>query len=704
MWGSVISWPVLNKSGKIGVMPDNRVPWWADSPSSDGSMDQGFPPPETASRPPSEPRVPGSLRSEPYDWFRRDEMGEEVPSGRDDLGLTRADSQPSSAPTIDPWGSVEPEPTSSSPWGSTEPTRSSFDPWGSVESEPTPSPIGPRGSTEPAPRSIDPWGSVEPTPSPIDSRGSVEPEPTPRSIDSWGSVEPEPTPVAKPHDPWSSVSADDPWAQLRTDDLAIDSSVSSWDPVPAAANSSRATVPAAVNSSRATVTPNDSMVIDDGYDDATDDDDDYDYDEDDSIPPRAFVEGEEAKVASSRSKARRGRGPKKGFRIALISVLSVVLIAGGALTYVWLDLGGRFNNETVKDIMGTSRPPSAGSTTNVKYPGDPYAGRAVNILVLGTDSRDGANAGVAGNNVGGARSDTTLIVHVSADRTRIDVISIPRDTWITIPNCLDMDGDVIPEAGWAHMGFNAAFAYGVYSGGSLATGAACAMRAVEQMSNLRMDAYVIVDFSGFVEVVDAVGGVDIQLLCPINAPKAHGLKLPKGVVHINGQTAVNLARARTGQGLGDGSDLHRIHRQQALFSAIISKVYDMNYVKDFPKLYKLVAAVIASVTTDIGENLAQIAGFAYSLKDLSTSKLTFEMIPVMSAGNGVNVQIAQWAAEPYWAALRADKPMPGAEVDTPAEPSNTPTPGVTPQVTPGQPSETPKSSGPVVIQRESDCW
>jgi len=119
----------------------------------------------------------------------------------------------------------------------------------------------------------------------------------------------------------------------------------------------------------------------------------------------------------------------------------------------------------------------------------------MNILVMGTDSRAGANGDLTGDDPGGSRSDTTFIAHVSADRDRITFVSIPRDIFITIPDCLDGDGNVIPEAGWMNMGFNAAYAYGVYSGGSLATGAACAIKAVEEMSNVRIDAYMVIDFS-----------------------------------------------------------------------------------------------------------------------------------------------------------------------------------------------------------------
>lgn len=413
------------------------------------------------------------------------------------------------------------------------------------------------------------------------------------------------------------------------------------------------------------------------------------------------------------------RGLKKrhrGRRIVLFSLLAVVLVLGGGVGYMWWDLNGRFNHGDVAPLLGGSRPPVATQTATIAYPGDPFAGRAVNILVMGTDSRDGANAGISQDDPGGARSDTTFIAHVSADRTRVDVVSIPRDTWITIPDCVDKDGDVIDEAGWSHMGFNAAFAYGA-NAGDVSTGAACAIRAVEAMSKVRIDAYVVIDFMGFVNVVDSVGGLDVTVLCRIKAPEANGLDLPKGLNHLDGMTAVNLARARTGEGLGDGSDLQRITRQHMLFDALIAKVVKMNYVTDFPKLYGLVGSVIDAVTTDLGKNLTDIAGFGYSLKNFDPSAMNFATIPVGGAGNGVNVVLLPSKAEPYWTALRTDKPLPAtdnSETETPSPspspddpsslPGPPPDPGVTGPVDPGGPA-TGVATPPAApyVQQPSDC-
>ncbi|MDR0488877.1 MAG: LCP family protein [Propionibacteriaceae bacterium] len=410
------------------------------------------------------------------------------------------------------------------------------------------------------------------------------------------------------------------------------------------------------------------------------------------------VYGDEARVTSGRQ---RKKGRRRGLKIVLISVLAVVLLSGGALTYAYIDLNSKLNQEDVGRVLGRNQPKAPVATSAVKYPGDPHAGRAVNILVLGTDSRSGDYSD-------GARSDTAMVVHVSADRTRVDVVSIPRDTLITIPaNCPKEGGGTIAAAGWSNQGFNAAFAWGIYHGKSLATGIACSTLATEALSGLTIDKYVVVNFLGFVDVVDAIGGIDVELLCPIKAPNI-GLDLSAGVHHIEGWTSVSLARARKGKGLGDQSDLHRIYRQQKIFDAVIDKVYAMNYFRDFSKLYNLAGAGISSVSTDLGDNLAEIAGFAYSLKNLNMNSLHFVMLPVGSAGNGTNVAVIQSQAKPIWDALRDDVPMPGTEVPVVAEdPGANPAPedpGAGQAQAPVVDDE-PKSTtnGPIVIQRPEDC-
>ena len=373
--------------------------------------------------------------------------------------------------------------------------------------------------------------------------------------------------------------------------------------------------------------------------------------------------------------------PRKSHRVrngVLIGILVLVLGLGTTVGLAYAQLNGRLGHVNTTPMLGDDRPTNSASESNVRSPGDPFAGQAVNILVLGSDSRAGANSEQADDGVDGERSDTTFIAHVSADRTRIDVVSIPRDTLITIPDCTYPDGSRVPESGDRNQKFNSAFAYGSMGAkATVASGVACTIKAVEAMSNVRIDGFVLVDFAGFTNIVNTIGGVDIFLPCAIVAPKADNLNLPEGVNHLDGTTATSYARARTGQGLGDGSDLMRIQRQQALFEAIATKVLGMNYMTDIKTLYNFVGSVADSVTTDLG-SITRIAGFAYSLRDMSGKSLTFTTIPVGGAPDGINVLLQPSRDQPYWDALIFDTPLKEALPQ-----SSTPTPTPTPTSTSG---------------------
>jgi LCP family protein required for cell wall assembly len=348
---------------------------------------------------------------------------------------------------------------------------------------------------------------------------------------------------------------------------------------------------------------------------------------------------------------------RRGVKITIIAVCAIlVLTIAGIVALVW-SLNERLNDLDIGDLLGGDRPASASASSTVRNPGDPFSGRAVNIVVMGTDSRQGAAGAYSGDGdeVEGMRADTTFIAHISADRTRVDALSIPRDTFITIPECVLPDGELVPEAGWTEQGFNAAFASGAFTG-DVGAGAACAIRAIEEMTDVRMDGFVVVDFAGFAQIVDAIGGVDICLSEAIDSPDADNLVLPAGFNHLTGALATQYARARTGDGTGDGSDLGRIDRQQVLFTAIARKALSLNIVSDFPKLYDFIGSVMDAVTTDIG-GIADLAGFAYSLRNLDMAEINFYTVPITDAWDGAHVELETEEAAPFFEALSTDVPM-----------------------------------------------
>ncbi|MGW3351130.1 LCP family protein [Nonomuraea rubra] len=204
-----------------------------------------------------------------------------------------------------------------------------------------------------------------------------------------------------------------------------------------------------------------------------------------------------------------------------------------------------------------------------------------NVLVIGSDTREGAGNEKYGpesarRNVG-QRSDTIMIVHVPADRGRATAVSISRDSMVRIPRCGQEPArvDLI----------NSAYAKG---------GAACLRTTLESLTGLRLHHTVDVDFTGFKNMVDAIGGVTVKLPQPVDDPAAK-LKLPAGESVLNGEQALGYARLRR---YGDGSDISRIKRQQTLVLAMLKKV-QRQVVADPGMLKDLLGEVRRGVRTDL---------------------------------------------------------------------------------------------------------
>ncbi|MEV0200647.1 LCP family protein [Nonomuraea sp. NPDC050691] len=214
---------------------------------------------------------------------------------------------------------------------------------------------------------------------------------------------------------------------------------------------------------------------------------------------------------------------------------------------------------------------------------------ALNVLVVGTDSRAGSERFRASR---GARTDTILLVHLPADRKEITAVSIPRDSMVQIPRCGSVPArmDMI----------NSAFDKG---------GLTCTVKTIETLTDVRIDHMMEVDFNAFKEVVDALGGVQIKVKQPVNDAKSQ-LRLPVGMRTLNGEQALGYMRLRS---LGDGSDIQRIKRQQALLRAMLAKA--KKTLTDPGRLRSFLAAATKSIKTDKGFDLETMADLAVSMSD-----------------------------------------------------------------------------------------
>ena len=348
-------------------------------------------------------------------------------------------------------------------------------------------------------------------------------------------------------------------------------------------------------------------------------------------------------------------GRRLARRVGLVTLAVVLFVVSGA-GFAWYDIQSRLTTVDIGPLIGkTGRP-------GTEAP-DSYNGRAVNLLVLGTDSRSGENnvdGSEGSDEVSVARSDTALLMHVSADRKRIDAVSIPRDTLVDIPECKRLDGDTTgaEEDGQ----FNSAFANGAGTGNdkkAIASGAACTWKTVEKMTDIRIDDFVVVDFNGLSKVVDSLGGVHVQVAEAIDDPDYTGMTLDEGCQKLDGQAALQYARVR--HGVGDGSDISRISRQQSLMNAMVSKALASSVLTKTGFL----TSTLETLTTSerIGE-LTTLSGLANSVKGIGTDKINFITMPNEPAADENRV-VPTENAKKVWAALKEDQPVP-ADAAAPA--------------------------------------
>ena len=314
----------------------------------------------------------------------------------------------------------------------------------------------------------------------------------------------------------------------------------------------------------------------------------------------------------------------------------LILIAGGGFLVAQRIVGNITSLDVTKQL-GT-RPTKQAQVVNTD---------AMNILVMGSDIRAGQGGGFGKVSVYGnsARSDTTLLVHLYEGHRQALVVSIPRDSLVTIPECTREDGSTTGQ--WTTK-FNAAFSI---------AGPACTITTVEQLTGVFIDHFIVVDFKGFQGVVDAVGGVPMCLTEAVSDSKAK-LELPAGTSLLDGKTALAFVRSR--YGMGDGSDTARIRRQQAFLSALTRKVLSAGVLLNPVKLYRLLDATTASLTTDPEfAQLSKLQAVAISLRDLRSRDLRFVTVPAASDGTGNVVWTSK--ADEMWQAIRDDAlwPAPG---------------------------------------------
>jgi LCP family protein required for cell wall assembly len=284
------------------------------------------------------------------------------------------------------------------------------------------------------------------------------------------------------------------------------------------------------------------------------------------------------------------------------------------------------------------RPPesAAGSTT---------------FLLVGSDNRMGMSVAqmqrlhVGGRHfASGRRADTMMLVHISERHDAVSVVSLPRDWYVEIPAHRSSDGDRVSTR---RDKLNVAYSVG---------GPRLAVATVERATGVRVDHYVEVDFTGFVRLVNAIGGVDVCAPTPLRDHKA-GLRLPAGVSHVDGRTGLAYVRARH---LDARADLGRVERQQQFLGSMIHRVTSRDVLLDPRALVRFLDAALRAVRVDRDLRQQDLLALAIKLRHISGRDISFRTVPIANPSYRVPGAgaVALWdrpAARRIFAAMREDR-------------------------------------------------
>jgi LCP family protein required for cell wall assembly len=310
---------------------------------------------------------------------------------------------------------------------------------------------------------------------------------------------------------------------------------------------------------------------------------------------------------------RRGRRPvkKKGRAKKILlwtgGTMAFVLVAaaGGAYLYI------KHLNDNITSVSDD------GAST-----GGFDKDKAINILLIGTDKRTGKGNTKYGDSGSVGHADTTILLHLSKDRSNATALSIPRDLITDIPNCptTQADGSEKIIKGTQNVRFNTSL-------GQDERTPSCTARTVTELTGIKPDNFMVADFNAVKTLTTAVGGVDVCLGKDINDPDSH-LNLKKGMQHIEGETA--LAFVRTRHAVGFGGDLSRITLQQQFLSALMRKLKSNSTLTDPTKMLKIAEAGTKALTVDANlDSIGKLKDLGLELGKLNPKNLTFTTVPVI---------------------------------------------------------------------------
>ena len=328
----------------------------------------------------------------------------------------------------------------------------------------------------------------------------------------------------------------------------------------------------------------------------------------------------------------RGHSLKRhtALRMLLVCSVAVALVIGLGSVFFYRHLNGNITFLNIDDKLG-DRPDAIA-------PGDP-----INVLVMGSDSR-GGDEGVDQMENGGARSDTTMLMHLSSDRKFAYGVSLPRDAVVDRPSCETDDGEVAAED---DVMFNTAFYVG---------GVACTVKTVESLTGVKVDHWVVVDFNGFKDMVDAIGGVEVCVPHAIDDDR-YQMHLKAGTQEIRGQEALDYVRVR--HGFGDGSDIGRMKRQQTFIASMAARVVSAGTLTRVDRLVKFLDAATSSLALDTGVgNVMSLAKLGNQFRTIGLDNIEFVTVPWEAYEPDPNrIQWNTELSDRLWDKIRNDEPL-----------------------------------------------
>ncbi len=344
----------------------------------------------------------------------------------------------------------------------------------------------------------------------------------------------------------------------------------------------------------------------------------------------------------------RGRRGKWLAGIAIVVMVGVVgtsLVAYGQYRSVL----GSIHRENVTAAMLGHRPPDTAG---------------LNILVIGSDSRAGL-AHKFGSGIDGARSDTSMLLHIAPGHTRADIISFPRDSMVPVLAC---SNDGLGHTGQSAQPDQLERLNSTFSAG----GAPCLWKTLEQTTGIRIQHFVEVNFAGFQAIVNDVHGVPVCLPFAINNAQSR-LHLTAGKHTVNGAQALAFVRLR--EDIGEGSDTQRIQRQQYFLAAVMQQLKSTGLLGQPQRIFAVVRDVAKSLTTDSGLDLNTMLRIATSMQSLNSSAVQFITVPVVPyvGDPAAELSWAQPGASRLFRAVEADRELPTATKNKKAKKAAVPT-------------------------------